>query len=49
MAFLQTDLIPKIPLDEWTESAVDWITEVGAEWDDRLARLQRRVGERPRL
>ena len=29
--------------------AVDWITEVGAEWDDRLARLQQRVGERPRF
>jgi glycine betaine/proline transport system permease protein len=26
VAFLQTDLIPKIPLDERTESAVDWIT-----------------------
>ncbi len=31
MAFLQTDLIPKIPLAEWTESAVDWITET-FEW-----------------
>jgi DNA-binding transcriptional ArsR family regulator len=28
--------------------AVDWITDVGAAWDDRLARLQRRVDERPR-
>ncbi len=27
MAILQTDLIPKIPLAEWTESAVDWITD----------------------
>jgi glycine betaine/proline transport system permease protein len=26
VAFLQTELIPKIPLAEWTESAVDWIT-----------------------
>ncbi len=31
MAFLQTDLIPKIPLDVWTESAVEWITET-FEW-----------------
>ena len=27
MAILQTDLIPKIPLAERTESAVDWITD----------------------
>lgn len=27
LSFAQTDLIPKIPLAEWTESAVDWITE----------------------
>jgi glycine betaine/proline transport system permease protein len=27
LAFLQTDLIPKIPLAEWTESGVDWITD----------------------
>ncbi|MCA1849385.1 MAG: ABC transporter permease subunit, partial [Actinobacteria bacterium] len=27
MAFLQTDLIPKIPLAERTESVVDWITD----------------------
>jgi glycine betaine/proline transport system permease protein len=27
MAFLQTEAIPKIPLAEWTESAVDWITD----------------------
>src|SRR3712207_3796853 len=27
LAFLQTELIPKIPLAEWTESGVDWITE----------------------
>ena len=25
--FLQTELIPKIPLAEWTESGVDWITD----------------------
>jgi glycine betaine/proline transport system permease protein len=31
LSFLQTDLIPKIPLAEWTESAVDWITET-FEW-----------------
>jgi glycine betaine/proline transport system permease protein len=31
MAFLQTELIPKIPLDEWTESGVDWITDT-FEW-----------------
>lgn len=28
--------------------AVDWITDVGAQWDDRLARLQRKVDRRPR-
>jgi glycine betaine/proline transport system permease protein len=27
LAFLQTELIPKIPLAEWTESGVDWITD----------------------
>ena len=26
--------------------AVDWITDVGAQWDDRLARLQRKVDRR---
>src|SRR5215213_1256379 len=31
LAFLQTDVIPKIPLAEWTESGVDWITET-FEW-----------------
>src|SRR5215216_4571685 len=31
LAFLQTDLIPKIPHAEWTESGVDWITET-FEW-----------------
>ena len=27
LALLQTNLIPEIPLDEWTESGVDWITD----------------------
>ena len=27
LAFLQTELVPKIPLAEWTESGVDWITD----------------------
>ena len=27
LAFLQTELIPKIPLAEWTESGVDWVTD----------------------
>jgi glycine betaine/proline transport system permease protein len=27
LAFLQTNLIPKIPLAEWTETGVDWITD----------------------
>jgi glycine betaine/proline transport system permease protein len=27
LAFLQTDLVPKIPLAEWTERGVDWITD----------------------
>jgi glycine betaine/proline transport system permease protein len=27
LALLQTELVPKIPLAEWTESGVDWITE----------------------
>ena len=31
LAFLQTELIPKIPLAEWTENGVDWITET-FEW-----------------
>jgi len=31
LAFLQTELVPKIPLAEWTESGVDWITET-FEW-----------------
>jgi glycine betaine/proline transport system permease protein len=30
LAFLQTDLIPKIPLADWTESAVEWITNTFA-------------------
>jgi glycine betaine/proline transport system permease protein len=27
LAFLQTELVPKIPLAEWTERSVDWITD----------------------
>jgi glycine betaine/proline transport system permease protein len=27
LAFLQSELIPSIPLAEWTESVVDWITD----------------------
>jgi glycine betaine/proline transport system permease protein len=27
LAFLQSELIPSIPLAEWTESAVEWITD----------------------
>jgi glycine betaine/proline transport system permease protein len=27
LAFLQSELIPSIPLAEWTETAVDWITD----------------------
>ena len=27
LALLQTNLVPEIPLDVWTESAVDWITD----------------------
>src|ERR687898_125340 len=27
LAFLQSDLVPSIPLAEWTESGVDWITD----------------------
>jgi glycine betaine/proline transport system permease protein len=27
LAFLQSELIPSIPLADWTESAVDWITD----------------------
>src|SRR5215208_3428577 len=30
LAFLQSELIPSIPLDEWTESAVEWITDTFA-------------------
>ena len=26
-ALLQTELIPRLPLDSWTESAVDWMTD----------------------
>ena len=31
LAFLQTDLVPKIPLADWTDSVVDWITDT-FEW-----------------
>src|SRR5918912_642594 len=31
LAFLQTEVIPKIPLAQWTEDGVDWITET-FEW-----------------
>src|SRR5919112_1369054 len=31
LAFLQSELVPSIPLAEWTESAVDWITD-NFEW-----------------
>jgi glycine betaine/proline transport system permease protein len=31
LAFLQAEVIPRIPLAEWTESGVDWITET-FEW-----------------
>jgi glycine betaine/proline transport system permease protein len=31
LAYLQTDLIPKIPLADWTDIAVDWITDT-FEW-----------------
>jgi glycine betaine/proline transport system permease protein len=31
VAFLQTELIPKIPLADWTDSLVDWITDT-FEW-----------------
>ena len=31
LAFLQTEVIPKIPLADWTVDAVDWITET-FEW-----------------
>src|SRR5215212_4152385 len=27
LAFLQSELVPSIPLAEWTESVVDWITD----------------------
>lgn len=36
LAFLQQDLIPKIPLDDWTESAVDWITSTFSWFFDPL-------------
>src|SRR5215212_8547027 len=31
LAFLQSELVPSIPLAEWTESVVDWITD-NFEW-----------------
>jgi glycine betaine/proline transport system permease protein len=31
LAFLQSELVPSIPLAEWTESGVDWITD-NFEW-----------------
>src|SRR5215210_7781416 len=31
LAFLQTNVIPQIPLAEWTDSAIDWITDT-FEW-----------------
>ncbi len=31
LALLQAEFIPRIPLDDWTESAVDWVTET-FEW-----------------
>jgi glycine betaine/proline transport system permease protein len=31
LAFLQTEVIPQIPLDDWTDSAIDWITDT-FEW-----------------
>ena len=31
LAFLQSELVPSIPLAEWTETAVDWITD-NFEW-----------------
>jgi len=31
LAFLQTEVIPQIPLAEWTDSAIDWITDT-FEW-----------------
>ena len=37
LAFLQSELIPSIPLAEWTESAVDWITETFDEAFDVLS------------
>jgi glycine betaine/proline transport system permease protein len=36
LAFLQTELVPKIPLAEWTESGVDWITYTFDEFFDLL-------------
>src|SRR5215213_1269019 len=37
LAFLQSELIPSIPLDEWTESAVEWITDTFDEAFDVLS------------
>jgi len=37
LAFLQSELIPSIPLAEWTESAVDWITDTFDEAFDVLS------------
>jgi glycine betaine/proline transport system permease protein len=31
LAFLQTEIIPKLPLADWTDSAVEWITDT-FEW-----------------
>src|SRR5215213_2036612 len=31
LAFLQTEIIPKLPLADWTDSVVDWITD-NFEW-----------------
>ena len=31
LAFLQTDVVPKLPLADWTDSAIDWITDT-FEW-----------------
>jgi glycine betaine/proline transport system permease protein len=36
LAFLQTELVPKIPLAEWTESGVEWITDTFDEAFDLL-------------
>ena len=37
LAFLQSELIPSIPLAEWTESGVDWITDTFDEAFDVLS------------